>query len=279
MKKNTDFIVLDNIPKTAFKEVDGRKAFSPKVFSDQVQFITTLLMGTQKTSYAIDVREQNDGFEIIATGMKIDPDFVRKSYQDKMNRGKDMARLVQEFAAPENNQTIFLPENLELDSERESSPEVISGVLHAKNGYEVLTLVEIQKRLTKSDINLSGEAFTKIDDFSNPFIVNESVQENTPLCLMLQIVDYSGPHMQLSASVIENGALSKPVKLRIAEELQGTDQLQFLLEHLKYSVESRATFEVLADFTTTYAIKAELNKISNIKIRAFLDDGTSGYRV
>lgn len=279
MTEKHEIIVLNKIPRAYFREVEGRKLFSPRRFDDWVRVNYVLVNGHKKTNYDIEIREQDDGFEIVATGLKIDPDVVISSYQDKMDRGKEMARLVQENARPEQSQTIFLPENLRLDPERERAPEVIDGYLYVRDSQEVSKLIEVQKWITKDDLYLDDEVFKKVVDSINPFVVNEYSRKSQLISFMLQKIDYSGSYLELHASVFENGILTKPIKLNIAEELTNSTILQSLMEHLKYPVDERAYFEALADVQTFYDIKSNLVKTKSIKILEIKEDGLARYSI
>lgn len=277
MDQNSKILELDRIPKNRYQTIDGRKVFSPEDFEEFVKLQKMLLKGTKKTNYTIQIRVQDDGFDVVATDMMVEPDVVMNVYKEKMDRGKDIVKLVQKNADPSCNQTIFLPENLKLDSERDCAPEVINGFLYAKDSHEVTTVIEIQKRLSKSNLALHGEVFEKIDSVSNPFIVNESIHKNQSIHITLQKIDYSGDYIQLWGSLFENGAMSKPVKIAISELLRGSKMILSLLKHLEFSIKERKSFEALADYDTTYDVKNGITRTKNIFLKEIIDDGISSY--
>ncbi len=277
MTKENKAIVICILPKNYYREVEGRKTFSPKEVKDWVDFQATLLGSSQKINYDLELRECEEGFEIITTNRTIESEIVKENSKIKLKMGQEMAALVSRNST-EKGQIICLPEQLKLDPDREGSPEIIDGYLCAKDGQQVSTLLVVQNWLKRNDFYLDGEVIKKIDQNSNSCIVNEHSHKGILVSLLLQQINYSGNYIELGASVLENGGVSKPIKLKLDESVANSTKLLSLVGHLKYHSDERAYFKVLADVETNYEAKGGIVKTKSIKILEITEDGLDKYR-
>ncbi len=278
MLKNKPTVVLTTIPNKHFRLVDGKKTFSPKDFEEEIKLINTLLGGLKKINHTIEVRESDKGFEVITDDYKIEEHLVVDYFNSKMSLGKSITTLVQKHSAPSNNVNIHLPDQLLLDADRNTLPEIIDNILHAKDNNEVSIIVEIQARLNKGDIHIDGECFKQNQETSNAFIVNESSNKDQRISLLLQKVDYSDAFPKLHVSIKDDqGKLSKPITLNTTPDLLSSSDLPLLAQHLIFPVGEREFFDVLADVDEKYNVQKGCSEIKKITLKEILDDGLSKY--
>lgn len=276
IKGNT--IVLRTIPQNLIRRDDNKnilfKATDLNLISED---LNKMLVGLKKINFEILVRQKKEGLEIIAISPSdlFAEDDIRQTFDTIMKNTTSMVELVKNHASSMSSTSIFLPQDLKLDPERNIPPTVKNGILIIKNNNELQQLIDIEKIIKQRSINLGDACFEQIQS-PNPFLINEDKKSSEKI--ELKFVEFLSTQNIKASKIIrsEPEKLSKPIKVDFSEQIIKSKKYLELVKHSLYVTKNR--FIVNGEITSSYDVKNGTIKIEKILITEILDFGLGDYK-